>query len=218
MAKDIKPTNEQVLSIFNEVILDYQLYQVDKPKVLIVAGVSGSGKSTLITKLIERSRLNFFPIQADDYRKLHPKIKEFREKYGFDEAHKKTGNFAHRFATELLALATEKKLNVLYETTFGNIDTATNLLSFFKEKNYEIIVFALPANVELSIKRNQQRYQDKILAQSSLPRIVEKSVIERMAINYVECIQQIQKDDEILLFHINDSQNAQETLRKFLEI
>lgn len=218
MAKDVKPTVEQVSLIFNETVLDYHLYQTDKPKVLIVAGVSGSGKSTLITELIEKNSINFFPIQADDYRKLHPKLKELREKYGFDEAHKKTGNFAHRFATDLLDLATKKKLNILYETTFGNINTATNLLTFFKERDYQIIVFALPANIELNTLRNQKRYREKILAQSLLPRIVEKSVIERMATNYIECIQQIQKDDEILSFDIDDSLNAQEILRKILEI
>lgn len=218
MAKDIKPTEEQVSLIFREAVSDYHLYRADKPKALIVAGVSGSGKSTLITELIEKNSINFFPIQADDYRKLHPKIREFREKYGFDEAHKKTGNFAHRFATALLDVATEKQLNALYETTFGNIDTANNLISYFKDRGYDIFIFALKANVELSIERNQKRYHEKILARSSLPRIVEKTVIERMAVNYAQCLENIKQDNDIHLFEIENTQNAVNVLEQILEI
>lgn len=218
MAKDIKPTDEQVAIIFNETVRQYHLYPEDKPKVFIVSGVSGSGKSTFITALLERNSINFFPIQADDYRKLHPKIREFREKYGFDEAHKKTGNFAHRFATELLNEAVKKGLNILYETTFGNRETADNLINFFKEKKYEINILALPSNVELSIERNKIRYQEKLLAQSSLPIIVEKEVIERMAVNYSQCIAQLKTDKHIHLFEMQNISNTQEILENILDI
>lgn len=218
MAKDIKPNSEQVEMIFGETVRQYHLYAEYAPKVLIVSGVSGSGKSTLMTGLLERHRLNFFPIQADDYRKLHPKIREFREKYGFDEAHKKTGNFAHRFATELLNKAVEKQFNVLYETTFGNMETANNLIAFFKKHAYEINILGLPADVELSVERNKARYQEKILAQSSLPRIVERSVIERMAVNYLQCLEQLKEDNSIHLFEVKNTQSAQAALEQILEI
>lgn len=216
MAKDIKPSAEQVSLIFDETVLEYHLYQVDKPKVLLVAGVSGSGKSTLITGLLQRANLNYFPIQADDYRKAHPKIREFREKYGYDGAHKKTGNFAHRFATDLLNIAVEKRLNILYETTFGNIETANTLLEFFKQKEYEILIFALPVNIELSIERNKTRYQEKLRSENTLPRIVEPEVIERMATNYQTCIEQLQADRSLQIFAIANFLQAKEILSTVL--
>ncbi|PJG83917.1 zeta toxin family protein [Caviibacterium pharyngocola] len=214
MAKDIKPTEQQIELLFTALSQEYHLFSVNKPVAIIVAGISGSGKSTCIANLLEKSRLNFCSIQADDYRKYHPKLKEFREKYGFDEAHKKTGNFAHRFATALLNKATEKRLNILYETTFGNVETATNLLDFLKEKQYEIHIIALPANIELSILRNQMRYEQKILAGNTLPRIVEKSVIERMTINYQQCIEQLAEDKTVQLYQISDHKQAQDILKQ----
>lgn len=216
MAKDIKPTEQQIAQLFTALSQEYHLFSVDKPMAIIVAGISGSGKSTCITHLLEKNRINFCPIQADNYRKFHPKLKEFQAKYGFDEAHKKTGNFAHRFATELLNQATTKGLNILYETTFGNVDTANNLINLFKEKQYKIYIIALPANVELSILRNQMRYEQKILAGNTLPRIVEKEVIEKMAVNYQQCIEQLRLEKEIQLYSIADNKQAQLVLSQIL--
>lgn len=213
MAKDIKPTEEQISAVVNAMIGNFHLYSEDQPKVILVAGVSGSGKSTCISTLLEKQSMNFFPIQADDYRKFHPKLKEFREKFGNDEAHKKTGNFAHRFATELLYAATEKRFNILYETTFGNIETANTLLAYFKEQNYQIIILALSANVELSILRNQQRYQAKIEAGNTLPRIVEKNVIIRMAENYQACIEQLKQDKSVKLFFVGNEESSADKLK-----
>lgn len=217
MAKDIKPTDLQIQLAFDEMIADYHLYSEEKPYAIVVAGVSGSGKSTCIANLLEKISLNYFPIQADDYRKFHPKLKEYREKFGNDQAYKKTGNFAHRFAIELLNKAFDKQLNILYETTFGNIETATNLLDTFKEKQYQIYVIALPINIELSILRNQQRYESKISAGNTLPRIVEREVIERMAVNYQQCLEQLKQDKNIYLYQIKDHQEVNQIVRSILQ-
>lgn len=215
MAKDIKPTEIQINGVFNAMISDYHLYSEERPKAILVVGVSGSGKSTCIANLLEKQSINFFPIQADDYRKLHPKLKEYREKFGENDAHKKTGNFAHRFATELLNKATEKRLNILYETTFGNVETANALLSFFKEHKYQIFIIALPVDIELSIQRNIERYQEKQQANNTLPRIVEKETIIRMAENFQDCLEQIQQDKSIVLYQVENTTSA---LTKLSEI
>lgn len=214
MAKDIKPSEMQINAVFEAMVSSYHLFSAENPKVILVSGVSGSGKSTCISHLIEKQAINFFPIQADDYRKLHPKLAEYREKYGEGEAHKKTGNFAHRFATDLLNKATEKRLNVIYETTFGNLDTANELLNYFKECRYQIIVIALPANIELSVLRNIKRYEEKKNAHNTLPRIVERAVIERMAENYQQCISQLKNDRLISLYEVSDSKMALSVLSK----
>ncbi|QIW16602.1 antitoxin/toxin system zeta toxin, signal recognition particle GTPase [Pasteurellaceae bacterium RH1A] len=213
MVREVKPSPELVEERFEDTKFAFGLTSVVSPKAIIFSGISGSGKSTLIREFHKFAK-NYFPIQADDYRRAHPKIHSFIERYGREEAHKKTGNFAHRFARALLAKATEEKLNVVYETTFNNIETANDLLTVLKEAGYQIIVIALPTNTELSIERNQQRFIDKLTLDGTLPRIVEKEVIIRMAENYQACIQQIKEDRDINLFEVSDSKVALSILKE----
>lgn len=215
MVREVKPSVELIETRFTDTKIAFEISPVAKPKAVIIAGVSGSGKSTLIRQF-HREVKNYFPIQADDYRRSHPKIQQFLEKYGREEAHKKTGNFSHRMATALLEMACEQQCNIVYETTFNRIETANNLLDVFKQHHYEIIIIALPANVELSIERNKQRFEDKLILDNTLPRIVEKEIIEQMAINYQDCISQLKNDRLISLYEVSNSQMALETLSKIL--
>lgn len=217
MVREVKPTEEQIQALFDDRIFVQGLTSIDLPKAIIVAGVSGSGKSTCIKLLYDDFELNYFPIQADDYRRIHPKISQYIEKYGRDNAHKKTGNFAHRVAKGLLKKATENRLNIIYETTFNNVDTATELLSELKEQNYQIHILALPSNTELSIMRNRQRFEDKRNIEGTLPRIVEREVIERMAINYQQCLEQLKQDKNIHLYQIKDNQEVNSIVQSILQ-
>lgn len=215
MVREVKPSLELIEERFSSTQFIFDLESVEKPKAIIVAGVSGSGKSTLIREF-QKVIKNYFPIQADDYRRSHPKITQFIEKYGREEAHKKTGNFSHRMATALLNKACEQKFNVIYETTFNKLETVTNLLDKFKAHYYQISIIALPANVELSIKRNQQRYLDKLTLDGTLPRIVEKEVIIRMAKNYQQCLDILKQDKMINIYTIENSQMAIKIVAEFL--
>lgn len=202
MVREVKPSPEQINSLFQDKILTHNLTPNEQPQAIIFAGVSGSGKSTAIKRFYKYGNPNYFPIQADDYRRLHPKIMQFIEKYGREKAHKQTGNFSHRMAQALLAKATEQRLNVIYETTFNNLETATQLLDRFKQHQYQIIVLALPSNVELSIVRNQQRFAAKLDIEGTIPRIVDAEVIENMAKNYRHCLEQID-DGSIKIYRLN---------------
>lgn len=104
--------------------------------------------------------------------------------------------------------AIENKLNVIYETTFNNIETANSLLDIFKTNSYRIVIIALPTDVELSIRRNQERYRNKLSIDGTLPRIVEKEIIEKMAVNYQDCIQQLKLDNTLSIYSIENSQQA----------
>lgn len=208
MVREVKPTPEKIDDLFQDRLMVYDLSEEKYPTAIIVSGVSGSGKSTLIKQYYTLFELNYFPIQADDYRSSHPKIDQYIKKYGRDEAHKKTGNFAHRCARGLLEKAIERKLNVIYETTFNNIETANSLLDIFKTNSYRIVIIALPTDVELSIRRNQERYRNKLSIDGTLPRIVEKEIIEKMAVNYQDCIRQLKLDNTLFIYSIENSQQA----------
>ncbi|WP_061886985.1 zeta toxin family protein [Aggregatibacter actinomycetemcomitans] len=168
MAKDIQPTIESIEKIFREEYQDRALSSVDTPMVIFVTGVSGSGKSTMI-KNINGFLPNRFRIQPDNYRKLHPKLNQYIKELGRDHAHKKTGNFSHRFARGLLDISIEKRVNVIYESTFGNIETARSLIEPFKNAGYTVLVIQLPVYMRLSIERNLRRYEEKKEDMHTLP-------------------------------------------------
>ncbi|OOS00702.1 antitoxin/toxin system zeta toxin, signal recognition particle GTPase [Canicola haemoglobinophilus] len=189
MAKDTKVNLSDVEEILkNEIKLNH-LSSCYNPRVIFITGVSGSGKSTIIAKL----KGNFIKIQSDNYRKLHPKIKDFKEKLGRNEAYKKTGNYSFEFAKKLCHQAIESRLNIVFEATFSKLETAKTLIDPFVKNGYEVVIVKLPINVDLSIERNQKRYKEKQAQEYMIPRITTREDIEKMADTYNETLDALEK-------------------------
>lgn len=189
MAKDLKVNLTDVELTLNSEIALNDLSPNANPEVIFVTGVSGSGKSTIIAKL----KGNFIKIQPDNYRKLHPKIKEFKLKFGRNEAYKKTGNYSFEFAKALRDKAIEMRLNVIFEATFSKIETAKSLINPFIENGYNVTVIELPINIDLSIERNAKRYKEKQAQEHTIPRITSRADIEKMALSYHSTLSEIRK-------------------------
>lgn len=188
------PTDEAVTRFFTHNMDELGVKKANAPLILFVVGISGSGKSTYIEGLLKRpSSINAFPIQADNYRKLHPFLPVLIDKHGIDHAHTKTGNFAKQFAEKLLDKAFKKRCNVVFESTFGNTETAKELILKARRQGYRVKVLALPMDVSKSIERNQARYSIKQLVENTLPRIVESDVIQRMADNLSHTLKTVEK-------------------------
>lgn len=189
MAKDSKVNLADVEEMLNSEMSLNALSTCSHPHVIFVTGVSGSGKSTIIAQL----KGNFLKIQPDNYRKLHPKIKEFKMKFGRNEAYKKTGNYAFEFAKALRDQAIEKRLNVIFEATFSKIETAKSLINPFLENGYNVIVIELPIDIDLSIERNIKRYKEKQAQEHTIPRITQREDIEKMASSYHDTLNEVRK-------------------------
>ncbi len=220
-AKYDKPSKELIEKVFYEDIASRNATSKKDPFVIFVAGIAGSGKSYTIFKQNTESLTNIFIIQPDNYRILHPKINQFIEKYGVQFAHERTGSFSNNMAVSLKNKAIESRLNVLRETTFGNIETAKALIDSFKNNGYRIIVLALPADLEKSLKRNKDRFdvkkdQLKNNGMHSMPRLVPDDVIRRMKDRYDENIRQIEKDGAKVI-RPNNSSEAVEKLGNILK-
>lgn len=80
MVREVKPTEEQISMLFDDKSAELSLKPSNQPTAIIFSGVSGSGKSTLIKQCFESVIKNMFPIQADDYRRYHPKLKQYIER------------------------------------------------------------------------------------------------------------------------------------------
>ena len=220
-AKYDKLSKELIEKVFHEEIASRNATSQTIPFIIFVAGIAGSGKSYTIFKQNKESLTNIFIIQPDNYRILHPKINQFIEKYGIQFAHERTGSFSNNMAVSLRTKVIESSLNVLYETTFGNIETAKALIDSFRNNGYRIIVLALPADLEKSLKRNKDRFaikkdQIKNNEMLSMPRLVPDDVIRRMKDRYDENIRQIEKDGAKVI-RPNNSSEAVEKLGKILK-
>ncbi|MBR2251643.1 MAG: zeta toxin family protein, partial [Neisseriaceae bacterium] len=180
-----KPGVEFIEKLYATQVQQKNLTPATHPNVVFVTGVAGSGKSYNTKNIKENPAFNVFSIHPDDYRKLHPKINHLIEKYGRDNTHEHTGSFSNRTALALRDKAIEDRLIVVYEATFGNIETAKNLINSFADNGYRVTVIALPVNLELSIERNESRYQAKKEDIHTLPRKVSKEDIQKMADNFM---------------------------------
>lgn len=189
MTRDTKVNLSDVEELFTSTVSFDCLSPTESPFVIFVTGVSGSGKSTIIAKL----KGNFFKIQPDNYRKLHPKIKDFKSKLGRNEAYKKTGNYSFEFAKVLRNHAIESRLNVIFEATFSKIETAQSLIQPFLECGYRVFVVKLPINIDLSIERNIKRYKEKQAQEHTIPRMTSRENIELMASNYQNTLDELSK-------------------------
>lgn len=195
------PPEELIDAYFLDVCEEGRLRSVIHPRAVIVAGISGSGKTTYIDG---KEWENFFIIQPDKFRKMHPNLLVLIEKYGIEYAHKYTGHFSYRFATEILDRAIDTRFNIVYETTFANRETAHHLIEKFKMARYHIEIHAFEANVTLSIERNRRRFEYKKDISDTLPRIVNAAVIEKMKEGFLSNLEYFNLDDAIELFSVKN--------------
>ena len=206
-----KPTLELIEELYTEQVQQKNLTPATHPNVVFVTGIAGSGKSYNTKNVKEDPAFNVFSIHPDDYRKRHPKIDKLIEKYGKDNAHKHTGSFSNKTALALRDKAIENRLNVVYEATFGNIETAKNLINSFADNGYRVTVIALPINLALSLERNEERYQVKKEDIHTLPRKVSKDDIQKMADNFMNNINELENGG-VIVYRVSHHQNAMQAV------
>ena len=206
-----KPGVEFIEKLYATQVQQKNLTPATHPNVVFVTGVAGSGKSYNTKNIKENPAFNVFSIHPDDYRKLHPKINHLIEKYGRDNTHEHTGSFSNRTALALRDKAIEDRLNVVYEATFGNIETAKNLINSFADNGYRVTVIALPVNLELSIERNESRYQAKKEDIHTLPRKVSKEDIQKMADNFMNNLNELENNG-VIVYRVSHHHEAMQAV------
>ena len=202
-----KPSPELIEELYTAQVQQKNLTPATHPNVVFVTGVAGSGKSYNTKNVKENPAFNVFSIHPDDYRKRHPKIEQLIEKHGRDNAHKHTGSFSNRTALALRDKTIENRLNVVYESTFGNIETAKNLINSFAENGYRVTVIALPVNLELSIQRNEERYEVKKEDIHTLPRKVSIEDIQKMADNFSNNLNELENNG-VIIYRVPNNTNT----------
>ncbi|MBQ9600848.1 MAG: zeta toxin family protein [Neisseriaceae bacterium] len=214
-SKTGKPTPELIEQLYSEQVQLKNLTPVAQPFVVFITGVAGSGKSYSIDTVKKNNNVNAFFIQPDEYRKRHPKLEKLIEKYGRNNAHEHTGSFSNYTAIALREKVITNRLNVVYESTFGNITTAKNLIDDFTNNGYRVAVIALPVNLKLSIERNESRYQIKLEDIHTLPRKVSLEHIQKMADNFISNINKLESSG-VVVYRVSHHQNIMQAVNEIV--
>jgi predicted ABC-type ATPase len=145
---------------------------VENPKVVILGGQPGSGKGELTTQASLKISKNSVICNADDYRDVHPSIKEIKELYPqyYPDL---TSKFAQDCNNLLRQHCEEQRLNYILETTFSSGERMNQTIRDMRSKDYEVLVMLLSVHHNLSFLGTKLRYES-MFAQSGFGRTVSK--------------------------------------------
>lgn len=121
----------------------------DAPVATVLGGLPGAGKSTLLNVFREEHNGNVLVVNADEFRRFHPQFNEIIDKYG-ENYPSHTAAFSGAVAERVIALGTEKRLNLAVEGTFRTAQTPISTLQLLKENGYTTQVYIKAENAEVA--------------------------------------------------------------------
>ena len=164
----------EVQKIWADLLDDNKFLQASKnPIGFVLGGQPGAGKSKLLEKIANNLNGNVLVINADEFRRQHPKFDEIQTKYG-DEAPKYTAEFSGKMAEIVLNTALSEKYNIAIEGTFRTAETPLKTIDLMKNQGYKIAVHIQTCPKEISWQNTIERYEAMKKA-GLTPRAVDKA-------------------------------------------
>lgn len=151
----------------------------EKPNIYVLGGQPGAGKSDLIEKTKKELSNNLIVINADEYRKLHPKYHEIQKEYG-DDASSITGKFTAILANAIKEKAILERYNIVIEGTFRQDNVPISTIEQCKANNYmaHVLIKTCPQKESwescLSRYNNMKEMKEKFPNTAPYPRYVKK--------------------------------------------
>ena len=187
--KDIQDNLQEAMNISLE---GSKINILKSPKAFVLGGQPGAGKGFLITDIRQELEYNTIVINGDDYRKLHPKYKDFQKEHGKD-APQYTAKFAGMMTEAVLNKAIKEHYNIIIEGTFWTAETPIKTLNLLKENGYETSVGIKVCDEVESWKGCINRY-NKMLAEDPLEaRYTDKSHHDLVVKNLPENVEKVFK-------------------------
>ncbi len=145
--------------VWNDTLEKYKINPSSQifPRGYVLGGQPGAGKSYLNELANEKCYKNIVIINADDFRKYHPKYNEFQKLYGKDSP-RYTAEYSGKMAEAVLNKAIKNKYNIVIEGTFRTSETPIKTLSKMKKNGYKTEVMIQTCSKELSWKSCKERY------------------------------------------------------------
>jgi hypothetical protein len=154
-------------SIFrNDILPDYLpdgIGWVGRPRLILLGGQPGAGKTAvLIASHAELDRSGpTIRIVGDDLRSYHPNFLAF-QRQDPETASQFTQADAGRWTENLLAAATERKVNIVFETTMRTPENVARVIGMARNAGYEVEARAVAVNPRLSWQGNHVRFEEML--------------------------------------------------------
>ncbi len=156
-------------SIFRSDILpDYLpdgIGRAGRARLILLGGQPGAGKTAaLIASHAELDRSGpSIRIVGDDLRSYHPNFLAF-QKQDPETASQFTQVDAGRWTEKLLAAATERNVNIVFETTMRTPENVARVVGIARAAGYDVDARAVAANPRLSWQGNHYRFEEMLRA------------------------------------------------------
>lgn len=154
-------------SIFrNDIIPDYlpgTITPTERPRLILLGGQPGAGKTAVLIAShaeLEQSGATV-RIVGDDLRSYHPRFLMF-QRQDPETASQFTQLDAGRWAEKLLAVATERKVNIVFETTMRTPENVARVIGMARNAGYEVEASAVAVNPRLSWQGNHFRFEEML--------------------------------------------------------
>ncbi|WP_338811530.1 zeta toxin family protein (plasmid) [Agrobacterium leguminum] len=156
-------------SIFrSDIVPDYLpdgMGRVERPRLILLGGQPGAGKTAvLIASQSELAQSGpTIRIVGDDLRSYHPEFLTF-QRQDPETASRFTQLDAGRWTEKLLAAATERQVNIVFETTMRTPENVARVLRTARDAGYAVEARAVAVNPRLSWQGNHYRFEEMLRA------------------------------------------------------
>jgi len=156
-------------SIFrNDILPDYLpegMRPAGRPRMILLGGQPGAGKTAvLIASQTELDQSGpTIRIVGDDLRSYHPQFRVF-QKQDPDTASQFTQADAGRWTEKLLTAASERHVNIVFETTMRTPENVARVIGMARAAGYEVEARAVAVNPRLSWQGNHFRFEEMLHA------------------------------------------------------
>lgn len=174
----------------------------DAPVGTVLGELPGAGKSTLLNTFREEQHGNVLVVNADEFRRFHPQFNEIVDKYG-ENYPEHTAAFSGAVAERVIALGTEKRLNLAVEGTFRTAQTPISTLQLLKDNGYTTQVYIKAESAEVAWSNTLARAEAE-RAMNGTGRTVSRAVVAQMPGN-VDTVYQSGLADSMKVFTASET-------------
>lgn len=156
-------------SIFRtDILRDYlpdNMGRAERPCLILLGGQPGGGKTAVLTaSQSELARSGpIIRIVGDDLRSYHPQFLAF-QRQDPETASRYTQMDAGRWTEKLLAAATERQVNIVFETTMRTPENVARVIRTVRHAGYAVEVRAVAVNPRLSWQGTHHRFEEMLHA------------------------------------------------------
>ncbi|UVC12477.1 zeta toxin family protein (plasmid) [Rhizobium sp. TH2] len=163
----------------NDILRDYlpdTMGRAERPHLILLGGQPGAGKTAVLTASQNELAQSgpTIRIVGDDLRSYHPEYLAF-QRQDPETASRYTQMDAGLWTEKLLAAATERQVNVVFETTMRTPENVARAIGTARDAGYAVEVRAVAVNPRLSWQGAHHRFEEMLHAGQG-PRIPPQHV------------------------------------------